>query len=304
MASDFDRIADELYGLAPADFTARRNAEASEARRRGDRDLAASITALKRPTSSAWLVNQLVRQRAEALDDLLELGEAMRQAQDQLAGGDLRRLSQQRRQVVEALAAEARQLATAVGKSVSEEATRELEATLEAALADPVAGDAVRSGRLSTALSSSGLGSLDFGAVASVSVPTPPAPASLSRVRAPAPAGARGAGGSGGGDDERRRLRQEAAEEVLRGAEAEAVSTAREAVEAEQRATSARDERRRLRQAITELETHLARRQTEEMAAVQQLRAEERSAEAARRSAKAAERRAEQARRTLERLRD
>jgi hypothetical protein len=287
MGSDFDRIADELYGLVPEDFTARRDGEAADARRRGERELAASIKALKRPTSSAWLVNQLVRQRRGPVDELLELGEAMRQAQDQLAGSDLRRLSQQRRQVLRALGAEAKQLAMAIGQKVSEEATRELEATLEAALADPAAGDTVRSGRLISALTSSGLGSLDLGAAASAPARKQLSPAASGRTPRARDADA------GANDDERRRLRQEAAEQVLRETEAEA----------EQRATSARDEHRRVRQAVTEAETHLAELQTAEMKSTQQLRSEERSSEAAGRSAKAAERRAEQARRTLERLR-
>jgi hypothetical protein len=297
MGSDFDRIADELYGLVPEDFTARRDGEAADARRRGERELAASIKALKRPTSSAWLVNQLVRQRRGPVDELLELGEAMRQAQDQLAGSDLRRLSQQRRQVLRALGAEAKQLAMAIGQKVSEEATRELEATLEAALADPAAGDTVRSGRLISALTSSGLGSLDLGAAASAPARKQLSPAASGRTPRARDADA------GANDDERRRLRQEAAEQVLRETEAEAAAAAVEAAEAEQRATSARDEHRRVRQAVTEAETHLAELQTAEMKSTQQLRSEERSSEAVGRSAKAAERRAEQARRTLERLR-
>ncbi|MGA2208782.1 MAG: hypothetical protein ABSH30_04010 [Acidimicrobiales bacterium] len=296
MNSAFDRIAEELYGLAPSEFTARRDGEAADARRRGDRELAVAIKALKRPTSSAWLVNQLVRQRREPVDELLELGEALRQAQDELAGSDLRRLSQQRRQVVGALVAAAKGLAAAIGQKVSEEATREVESTLEAALADPAAGEAVRSGRLTTALSSSGLGSLGLEAAASAPArtqPTPPPAASPTRPRA-----------AGAGREAARSLRLEAAEQVLREAVAEAASTAEEAARAEQRATATRDGHRRLRRAISELETHLAELQADETQATQQLRVDERSAEDAGRSAKAAERRAEQARRTLERLKD
>ena len=162
MDLDVDAVADELYGLPPGEFTSQRDRRAAEARRGGDRDLAAAIKKLRRPSASAWLANLLVRQRHEQLLQLLELGAAMRQAQSELAGTDLRRLSEQRHQVVKALGGEGRQLARDLGQPVSEASERELEATLEAAVANAEAGEALRSGRLTTALSYSGLGLVDL----------------------------------------------------------------------------------------------------------------------------------------------
>jgi hypothetical protein len=157
---DLDAVADELYGLTPADFTPARQARAVEARQAGDRELAAAIRKLRRPTTGAWLVNLLRRERTDDLVALLDLGEATRQAQTSLDAEAMRRLSRERRRLVAGLAQEGRRLAAARGQAVSDAVGRQLEGTLEAAFADPDASAAVRSGRLTTALDYSGLGLL------------------------------------------------------------------------------------------------------------------------------------------------
>ena len=60
--SDFLREATaELYGSDPEEFTERRTALASQARAAGDRAAAKEIAGLRKPTRSAWMINQLVR---------------------------------------------------------------------------------------------------------------------------------------------------------------------------------------------------------------------------------------------------
>ncbi|MGI8754204.1 MAG: hypothetical protein ACR2MN_18180 [Acidimicrobiales bacterium] len=162
---DLDDVADELYGLTPGEFTSTRTARAAAARQAGNRELATAIKELRRPTTGAWLANLLERERHDELLALLELGEETRRAHSKLDAEDLRRLSRQRRQVVAALSHDARRLARDIGLPVSDAVGRELEETLEAAFADPGASEAVRSGRLTTALSYSGLGPLDVTAV-------------------------------------------------------------------------------------------------------------------------------------------
>ena len=161
-----EAIAQELYGLPMSEFTAARDREAAAARQAGDRALAGELKKLRRPTSGAWLTNQLVRQRGDDVAALLHLGAALRDAQARLATGDLRRLSQQGQQLVTALGREARQLGRDAGQRVGEGAVREVEDTLHAALADPAASDAVRAGRLTSALSYAGFGSVDVSGVA------------------------------------------------------------------------------------------------------------------------------------------
>jgi hypothetical protein len=177
---DLDAVADELYGLPTAEFTSVRDARATEARRTGDAKLATAIKKLRRPTTGAWIANLLVRERHDELTELLDLGGAMRQAQADLATGDLRRLSRQRHRLVAALCEEARHLALDLGQSLSDSAARELESTLEAALADAGSAAAVRSGRLTIALRYSGLGPVDLtgasGPATDEDVPRRPAP--------------------------------------------------------------------------------------------------------------------------------
>ena len=96
-------MADELYGLTPAEFIPRRDALAAEARKAGDRALAAEIKKLRRPTTGAWLANVLARQRRDQVAQLLDLGAALRQAQASLATSELRRLSQERHAVLSEL---------------------------------------------------------------------------------------------------------------------------------------------------------------------------------------------------------
>ena len=151
-------VAEELYALSPGEFTAARDERVARARTSGNRDLARAIGALRRPTVSAWLVNQLVREAGDQVGELLALGESLRRAQQDLAGEQVRELSAQRRRLVGALVAEAKRLAERDGRAVGLQVEREVEATLQAALADADAAAAVRAGCLASPLSYAGLG--------------------------------------------------------------------------------------------------------------------------------------------------
>ncbi|HZC40168.1 MAG TPA: hypothetical protein VE343_05800, partial [Streptosporangiaceae bacterium] len=131
------RAADELYAIPPAGFTAARNERARQAREAGDRELAAAIAGLRRPTASAWLVNLLSREAPDQVSRLLDLGEELREAQQALAGDRLRELSGRRRQLVAAATEAAGRLAADAGQPASDQVQREVEATLDAALSDP-----------------------------------------------------------------------------------------------------------------------------------------------------------------------
>lgn len=153
-----DDAADLLYAGLPADFTAHRDELVRVARGAGKRDQAAAIAALRKPTVAAWLVNRLARERSDDVGAFTELGAALREAEAALQGADLRRLGQQRHDLVRALVAYARSLAQAAGQQVGEATLRDVEATLRAALADEAAAELVRAGRLTTALDPSGFG--------------------------------------------------------------------------------------------------------------------------------------------------
>jgi hypothetical protein len=151
-------VASELYSMNPAAFVAARTAAARQARTAGDRALASAIGRLRRPTSSAWAVNLLVRAAGVDVAELLALGEALRAAQQQLQGDQLRQLNQRRRELLGALAQRARQLAADAGHPLGAPASVEVEQTLAAALVDPAAAEAVRAGQLARPLQHVGLG--------------------------------------------------------------------------------------------------------------------------------------------------
>ncbi|MEV0328460.1 hypothetical protein AB0H63_18730 [Micromonospora echinospora] len=153
-------LVERLYGTPPDRFVAVRDAAVAEARRAGDPATAREVAKLRRPTVAAWLVNLLAIRRPELVAGLVELAEALRSAQRDLRGPRLRELSAQRRAVVAALVAEARTLAT--GTEGAPPAGRlplaEVEATLNAALADTEVAAQVRAGRLLRAASYAGFG--------------------------------------------------------------------------------------------------------------------------------------------------
>jgi hypothetical protein len=157
-SSDFEETADELYGLPPQDFVAARDERAARAREAGDSELAAALRALRRPAQGAWLVNLLWRDKRDTVEALLALGEELRRAQQQLSGDRLRELSAQRHRVVGALVQEARRLASAAGVRVTADTGREVETTLNAALASDEVAQQVRSGRLVKPVAYAGFG--------------------------------------------------------------------------------------------------------------------------------------------------
>ena len=232
---DLDDVADELYGLLPEDFLPTRTVREQEARADGDRDLAAAIKALGKPSTAAWVCNVLVRHHREDIENLVELGGLLREAQQNLEGDQLRTLDVQRRQLVTALTRQARALAHRLGHPVSTTVGTQVEDTLRAAMADPEAGDALLEGRLTSALSYSGLGTLGRPRLRVVHPP---------RERRPAPTKAPG-GRSRSTADAREEEARRAAEERRRREIEEARRALEEATAAaEEAAAAAEDERR------------------------------------------------------------
>jgi hypothetical protein len=149
-----DEIAAELYALPPEQFTAARNEAAA-----ATPALAPRIKELRKHSPAAWLANLLARNAA--LDDLLALGSDMRSTTDR---DELAALTKRRRSVVSALVAQAGTLA---GKKPSATVADELAQTLQAAITDPAAADAFRTGRLVRSLAAVGFEAVDLeGAVA------------------------------------------------------------------------------------------------------------------------------------------
>lgn len=162
----------ELYGADQEAFTDRRKALAASARAAGDKSAATAITALRKPTRAAWVVNRLARADPSAPPRLAELAAALRDAQQSGDGPRLRELSAARGRLIDALTAQA--LAAADVADPPPALRLEVAQTITAALADPEVAAAFAAGTLTRAVQWSGFGlapadtSADSGAGADV----------------------------------------------------------------------------------------------------------------------------------------
>jgi hypothetical protein len=255
---DLETAANELYALSPDDFIERRQQLVAEARQARDRQLATEIGRLRRPTRSAWLINLLARQEPEAVSALLELGGALQDAQQRMAGDELRQLSAERRKTVDTLARRAVELGSEHGYSVPEGAKQEVGQTLQTALGDPEIADLLRAGRLTQAVTFGGFGPTDLAAALGASLPTkaPSQPAKPVPAEPAAPP-----------DPKQRREAEKAAKEARERATAarKAAETAEETAEtATQRADELADQVESLRSQLRQAEA--AERETREAA--------------------------------------
>jgi hypothetical protein len=299
--TDADLLAEaaaELYAGDPAAFTERRGELAAQARTAGQAAAAKQITALRKPTYSAWLVNQLVRADPEAADRLSELGQELRSAGAALDGPRLRELSQQRRRLVDDLVRQALQVPGAGPPSAA--VREELTATFGAALADPQVAAQLAAGTLVRAVHRA-----DFTPAGPGLTLVPPLPAdrpSRSSGRTPAPATGRtrtrprgdGQAAAGPADRdreraaaarerqraERERQRQQAQQERQR-AMAEAEQAVAEAAQAEAAAAAAERDQRAV---VRHLEDQLADARQQLTAARRQARQAADAERAARRA--------------------
>jgi hypothetical protein len=162
MTGSLSDVADELYGADPVGFVARRTELVKAARTAKDRDLATQIGALRRPTVAAWYVNLLARSSSTELDALLELGARMRAAQAELDMATVASLLPERRDRGRAALKRLEQVLAGQGVTPSPAALAEVGGTLTAAVADPAAAAAVRSGCLARSLVYAGFGEVDL----------------------------------------------------------------------------------------------------------------------------------------------
>lgn len=157
-----DEAVDELYGLTGDAFLPRRGQLAAAARAGGDTELAKAITALRKPTQSAWAINLLSRECADDLHRLADLAARLRTAQERLDGAALLTLGRERTALVDELVAQAHVVVTQAGAKFSPAMARDIGTTFVAALASTEATAAVTSGRLTRALEYAGFGEIDL----------------------------------------------------------------------------------------------------------------------------------------------
>lgn len=166
-------VARALYALPPEEFTAARTAGSREARAAGDRDLAAQVAALRKPSAAAWTVDRLVRTDPGRVRALLDLGRRMARAQEDLAGADLRTLGREQHRLLAEARAAVLADAAAAGRAVTDAVLGQVEQTLRAAMADAGAAAAVGTALLTTHLTSTGFEPVDVeGAVGVAGAPS------------------------------------------------------------------------------------------------------------------------------------
>lgn len=142
---------------------------AATLRQQGRVDAAKQVKALRRPTVAAAVLNQL--SGSAALAELDDFGRRFRAAQEKLDSAQMRRLGGERSAVAQRVLAAAR----GSGEDLSSAVQDQIVATVTAAVADPDAAAAVRSGRLTKALSYSGFGEVDLSDAVATWSARPPA---------------------------------------------------------------------------------------------------------------------------------
>ena len=172
---------DELYWVKLDDFTGVRSRLAAAARERGDAAGAKEISASRKPTTAAWVVNRLALSRSKAKQRLTELGERLRAAHAAMDGDQIRDLSAQQRKLIGELTRAAFDAAEVNNPSAA--LREDVTATLQAAIADPEV--VAQLGRLTKAEYWSGFGEFGFTANAETKQAKPkPAADEFKRARA------------------------------------------------------------------------------------------------------------------------
>lgn len=228
---DLRDVAGELYAAAPADFIAKRNAAAAGA----DKPTAKQIKTLRKPSASAAAINALVREHPDLVGDVLDIGSRMRDAFASRDRAEIRALTQERQRLL--------QRATD-GLDLSPAVQREVEETLQAAVIDPAAAAAVRSGMLVRSLESTGLEQVDVSDAVALPVEVEDFPAPNPRRRKAA------AGRDAGGED----AGAEGAGAARAGERAGSADAAGEAAEPAETPGERRERQRRIRAAEKDVE--------------------------------------------------
>jgi hypothetical protein len=161
----------QLYASDLDVFTELRGVLAARARAAGDAPAAKAIAGLRKPTRSAWVINQLVRADPSVPSRLAALGDELRSAEAVLDGAKIRELSRARRRLTSDLVRDA--LAMSGADPPPAALREEVTATLGAALADPQVAEQLAAGTLLRAAHPAGFGS----GVAALATARPAAPA-------------------------------------------------------------------------------------------------------------------------------
>jgi hypothetical protein len=153
---------DSLYWVQPDGFTAQRTKLIVAAKQRGEAPAAKRLSAARKPTTAAWVVNRLALRHKDAKQRLADLGDRLRAAHAAMDGDRIRDLSAEQHKLIDELARAAFEAADV--RNPTSTVRDDLTSTLQAAIADPDVR--ARLGRLAKPERWSGFGA--FGDVAPV----------------------------------------------------------------------------------------------------------------------------------------
>jgi hypothetical protein len=149
----------DLYGLPLEEFVSARTELVRELKRQGKKEQAEEVGALRKPTTSAWIVNQLARRHPQELKALVKAGDEMRKAQRAAVGGRgpqaLHDATRTHRERLDDLTSTARHELGAAGATLQRVAQ-----TLRGASVDKEASKSLLSGTLTADFDQAGFGPL------------------------------------------------------------------------------------------------------------------------------------------------
>jgi hypothetical protein len=138
---------DRLFSVPLEDFVAERKQVAKELREAGDREAAAEVAKLPKPTPPAWALNQLAREEPDAVGAWLDAAEELRDVSAN-PGAGLREAMAAHREATRTLLGVVRERARPGGKPLSEPMLARVRELLQAATVDASVADALRAGRV------------------------------------------------------------------------------------------------------------------------------------------------------------
>jgi hypothetical protein len=169
-----DQEVDRLFELPLEEFIAARNELARLLKNEGEAAAAEEVKKLSKPNVATWAINQLSRQQKDAVKVLLDAAARLRQAQERAlqsggSGDALRRAQAEERRTIRELTQQAQQILESTGRPVSSTVLNRVSLTLRAAAVSEAGRTALKAGRLTGEVKSSG-----FDALAGFEIPDQP----------------------------------------------------------------------------------------------------------------------------------
>jgi hypothetical protein len=161
---ELDAELERLYGLPLEEFTGARNELATRLRKAGQTDAAERVRALRKPSVAVWTVNQLARRHPDEIEELVESGTRLRDAQAKALRGtapdDVRDATAAERASLRKATRLAEELLSDEGRPATPATLERVASTLRAAAVEPDAASLLTAGRLPDEVESSGFAAL------------------------------------------------------------------------------------------------------------------------------------------------